>query len=344
MAPVRVLIVDDSVFMRTILKDMLVKDAGIEVVGTASDGVDALQQIKALAPDVVTLDIEMPRMGGLEVLTRLAMMKRPPRTLVLSSLTSADAEMTKRAIGLGADDFMLKPRDVAKTRGIERELQDRIHHLIAIPRSPKRPICTSRPADCAVVIGSSAGGPQMLDHLLSSIKPDLRAGIIVTQHMPLGFTAPLAARLNRISPLPVKESENGGILEEGQVVVSKAGFHSVISGMMADDGRRGGKIVHSTAPPVHAVRPAVDTTFTSAARTFRSRTVSILLSGMGSDGGEGTASVKEQGGVTMVCNEHDCLVYGMARSALKRGCVDRVIPLVEIAREIESAVEALEGR
>ncbi|MDV2482335.1 chemotaxis-specific protein-glutamate methyltransferase CheB [Methanoculleus sp. Wushi-C6] len=338
---IRVLIVDDSLFIRTILRDLLKDCQDIEVIGTAVNGIDALAKIADLKPDVITLDIEMPRMGGLEVLEALRERGSGPKVIVLSTLTSRHADMTHRALRLGADDFMLKPRDVPNVRGIERELIQKIRNLVALPTVVRTPAARRSEADAVVLIGSSAGGPPMLDALLSALPPDLPAAVVVTQHMPEGFTASLAERLNRVSPLPVKETENGEILQTGSVVVSKAGHHTVVSGILAGAGRAHGRVVHSNAPPLHAVRPAVDTTFASAARVFGPRTVSVILSGMGSDGGEGTLAVKAAGGTTMVCAEEDCLVYGMARSALARNCVDRVVPLAHLAREIAQAVSRL---
>ncbi len=339
---IRVLIVDDSLFIRTILRDLLKDSPDIEVVGTAVNGIDALGKISELKPDVVTLDIEMPRMGGLEVLEALREVRAKPKVIVLSTLTSKQADMTHRALRLGADDFMLKPRDVPNVRGIERELVQKIRNLVALPTIVRPPAVRLSEADIVVLIGSSAGGPPMLDALLSALPPDLPAAVVVTQHMPEGFTASLAERLSRISPLQVKETANGDTLQAGTVLVSKAGFHSVISRVVSGAGRNHGRVVHSTAPRMHAVRPAVDATFTSAAHVFGPRTVSVLLSGMGNDGGEGTLAVKTAGGTTMVCAEEDCLVYGMARSALARNCVDQVAPLGSLAHEIARAVSRLE--
>ncbi|WP_332449538.1 chemotaxis-specific protein-glutamate methyltransferase CheB [Methanoculleus sp.] len=339
---IRVLIVDDSLFIRTILRDLLKDSPDIEVVGTAVNGIDALEKIAELAPDVITLDIEMPRMGGLEVLENLRGKSTKPKVIVLSTLTSRQADMTHRALRLGADDFMLKPKDVPNVKGIERELIQKIRNLVLLPTIKKPAATRKREADAAVLIGSSAGGPPMLDALLSALPPDLPAAVVVTQHMPVGFTASLAERLNRVSPLSVKETENGDVLQNGTVLVSKAGYHTVISGLASETGRIHGRVVHSTAPPLHAVRPAVDATFTSAVRVFGPRIVSVILSGMGSDGGEGALAVKTAGGATMVCAEEDCLVYGMARSALSRNCVDRVVPLKNLAREITRAVNRFE--
>lgn len=339
---IHVLIVDDSLFIRTILRDMLKDSPDIEIVGTAVNGIDALKKIADLKPDVITLDIEMPRMGGLEVLEALQGERRRPKVIVLSTLTSRQADMTYRALRLGADDFMLKPRNVPNVRGIERELVQKIRNLFSLPTVVKPPVPRQKEADIVVLIGSSAGGPPMLDTLLSSLPPDLPAAVVITQHMPEGFTASLAERLDRVSPLPVRESRSGDTLQAGTVLVSKAGYHTVVSAVYAGAGRNHGRIIHSTAPPLHAVRPAVDKTFTSAAHVFGPRTISVLLSGMGSDGGEGTLAVKTAGGITMVCAEEDCLVYGMARSALSRDCVDTVVPFRHLGREIARAVSQLE--
>jgi len=338
---IRVLIVDDSLFIRTILRDLLKDSPDIEIVGTAVNGIDALAKIADLKPDVVTLDIEMPRMNGLEVLEALRKERVRPKVIVLSTLTSRQADMTHRALRLGADDFMLKPRDVPNVRGIERELIQKIKNLVSLPVIVRSSEVQKGKADAVVLIGSSAGGPPMLDAVLSALPADLPAAVVVTQHMPEGFTASLAERLNRVSPLPVRETANGDTLQTGTVLIAKAGYHTVISGVYAGAQKTAGRVVHSTAPPLHAVRPAVDMTFTSAARVFGPRTVSVILSGMGSDGGEGMLALKNAGGSTMVCAEEDCLVYGMARSALARNCVDRVVPLKNLAHEIARAVSRL---
>ena len=342
---VKVLIVDDSVFMRTVIRDMISKDASFEIVGTASDGIDALDKIAALDPDVVTLDIEMPRMTGLDVLRHLQKFKKKPKVLMLSSLTSKDAEMTYEAIRLGADDFMLKPKNLPHVREIADELVTKLRNLITIQPHPKT-LTSATPtgaADRVVLIGSSAGGPPMLDTLLAMLPPDLPAGIIITQHMPVGFTAPLAERFNRIATMPVKETENGDLIETGKILLSKAGVHTIVSGVIEANGKKAGRIIHSTAPPLHGVRPAVDKTFESAAQVFGKNIVSVILSGMGNDAGEGARVIKEVGGTNLICDEKDCLVYGMARSALSKNAADQVLPLQKLAREIEKAVRKMEG-
>lgn len=339
MSMIRVLVVDDSLFIRTLVKDMLKDDPGIEVVGTAVNGINALEKIRELAPDVVTLDIEMPRMNGLEVLGALREMRRRPKVIMLSTLTSRNADMTHQALRLGADDFMLKPRDINQVRGVERELVEKIKSLVAVPVFSGPARVSETDAEAVLLIGSSAGGPHMLDQVLSGLRAEIPAAVIVTQHMPEGFTAPLAERLNRVSPLSVKETVNGETLKNGTAVISKAGYHTIVTSLLGRGGKNHGRIVHSRAAPVHAVRPAVDKTFVSAANVFGPCIVSVLLSGMGHDGGEGMLAIKKAGGATMVCAEEDCLVYGMARSALARDCVDAVVPLKDLAREITKRLQ-----
>lgn len=346
---IRVLIIDDSVFIRTVVRDMLSKDPEIEIVGTAPDGVEGLKKIEELRPDVITLDIEMPKKNGIEVLQDLRKLGgKRPRVLMLSTLTAKGAEITTTAIRLGADDFMLKPRDIPHVREINDDLVSKVRHLVTLPEPviKRVPQPATTPPDESVgrlvLIGSSAGGPQMLDDLLAEFPADLPAAVVVTQHMPVGFTAPLAERFNRICPLTVKESENGDLLENGKLLVSKAGYHTIITHYTLKNGKKTGKIVHSSAPPLHGVRPAVDKTFFSGAQVFGKNVVSVILSGMGNDAGEGAAAIKAAGGTSIVCREEDCLVYGMARSAITHNAVDQVVPLKNIMREIVKAVSKME--
>lgn len=344
---IKVLIVDDSVFMRTVIRDMLQKDALIEIVGTATNGIDALEKISLLHPDLITLDIEMPRMNGLEVLEKLQKITPCPKILMLSSLTSKGAEMTGEAIRRGADDFMLKPTDIPHLREIGEELVAKIKHIVTLPglsasHSPEA-LKTTRPAERIVLIGSSAGGPPMLDSLLSGLSSTLQAAVVITQHMPAGFTAPLAARFNRIAQMPVKETENGDLLETGKILLSKAGVHTIISADLSANKIKTGKIIHTNSPPVHGVRPAVDKTFESAAKVYGRNCVCVILSGMGNDAGEGALAIKNAGGTCIICDDKDCLVYGMARSAIQKNAVDQVLPLNKIPAAIERIVHQMEA-
>jgi len=342
---VKVLIVDDSVFMRTVIRDIVSKDPSLEIVGTASNGLEALEKIGSLEPDIITLDIEMPKMNGIQVLEELKKVKKRPHVLMLSSLTSKDAELTHQAIRLGADDFMLKPKDIPHVREIGAELISKINHIITLPiRKPiAKPSTKGQAAQRVVLIGSSAGGPPMLDTLLAMLPPGLPAGIIVTQHMPTGFTAALAERFNRIAPLPVKETENGDTVETGKILLSKAGVHTIVSGVIDGKNTKTGRIVHSNAPPLHGVRPAVDKTFESAAAVYGKNIVSVVMSGMGNDAGDGAVAIRDAGGKNLVCDEKDCLVYGMARSVISKNAADKILPLNKLAEEVERAVLQMEA-
>ena len=283
----------------------------------------------------------MPGMNGLDLLRELQKGEKRPRILMLSSLTSKDAELTREAMVLGADDFMVKPENLPTIRTIRLELISKLKHLAALPQvsgSHKTRPSPARPAQRVVLIGSSAGGPPQVDVLLSMLPPDLPAAVIITQHMPVGFTAPLAERFNRIAAMPVKETRNGDRLHTGEILLSKAGVHTVVSGVMAENGRITGRIVHTTSPPVHGVRPAIDKTFESAARVYGKNAIAIILSGMGNDAGAGARAIKQGGGVSLVCDEKDCLVNGMARSAIRHDAVDQVIPLKKLAASVEQHV------
>jgi two-component system chemotaxis response regulator CheB len=264
---------------------------------------------------------------------------------MVSSLTSKDAEMTHQAIRLGADDFMLKPKDIPHVREIGAELISKIKHLASLPvqrivqRIPEKTEAAKR----VVLIGCSAGGPPMLDTLLAQLPADLPAGFIVTQHMPTGFTAALAERFNRISTMPVKETDNGDIVETGKILLSKAGVHTIISGVIEGRNVKTGRIVHSNAPPIHGVRPAVDKTFESAALVYGKNIVTVVMSGMGNDAGEGALAIRQVGGINLVCDEKDCLVYGMARSVISKNAADKILPLNKIAEEIERIVLQMEA-
>ena len=349
---IKVLIVDDSVFMRTILKDIIGRDPKIEVLGTAVDGIDALAKIEHLEPDLITLDIEMPRMNGIEVLQKLrrSPFVKKPKVLMLSSLTAEGAEMTLKAIRLGASDFLLKPTDLRKVRTIEEDVVGKIKHLVSLPdaivkkTAPGTGVVFDKDkAETLVLIGSSAGGPQMLDTLLSMLPADLGAGVVITQHMPVGFTAALAERFNRICPLDVKETENGDVITRNNILLSKAGYHTIITNAQTTPGRITGKVVHSSGQPIHGVKPAVDKTFISASKVYGQNIVSVILSGMGSDGGAGMLAIKEAGGRTFVVREDECLVYGMARSALEHNAVQETFSLKKMADEIHRAVRKIGG-
>jgi len=338
---IRILVVDDSLFIRTIVKDALNKDPELEVVDTAANGIEALRKIPLTKPDVVTLDVHMPRMNGLDTLRGMETLDFKPKVLMLSSLTSRDADITNRALKLGADDFVLKPHNVHNVDSVMQEVIEKIKNLVRIKRYTGVRSTPSDTANRIVVIGSSAGGPPMLDNIVSKLKPDLQAAVVITQHMPEGFTAALALRLDKVAPMPVKETGTGDVLMKGEIYVSKAGFHTMISQAVNARKKKYGKIVHSQSPPVHAVRPAIDNTFRTAAKVFGKNTLGVVISGMGNDCGEGARAIKDAGGHVIVCDERDCLVYGMARSVIRHDAADEIVRFKEIPSLINERISAM---
>jgi two-component system chemotaxis response regulator CheB len=346
---VRVLVVDDSAFMRKVLTDLLQSDPSIVVVGTARDGQDGVEKTLALAPDVVTLDIEMPRLDGFGALREI-MARRPTPVVMVSSLTREGAEATIRSLALGAVDFVAKPSgsislDMAITRD---ELVAKVkaaagatprHRRVLAELPPiRREAKAARPAISErwslprqlVVIGSSTGGPGALHQVIPRLPADLNAGVLVVQHMPPGFTRSLAQRLDEISALHVKEAEEGDRVATGQVLVAPGGYH-----MLVDPS---GSIRLSQDPPLHGVRPAVDRTLESVIPIWGARTVGVILTGMGYDGARGMLTLKKAGGRTIAEDASTCVVYGMPKAVVEVGAAGQVLPIGEIADAIARLV------
>ncbi|MHB9145935.1 MAG: protein-glutamate methylesterase/protein-glutamine glutaminase [Symbiobacteriia bacterium] len=345
------LVVDDSAFMRKILTDLLSQDPEVTVVGTARDGLDALERVEAVAPDVVTLDVEMPRLDGLGTLREL-MRRRPLPVVMVSSLTREGAETTIRALAAGAVDFVAKPSgaislDMAK---VAAELVAKVKaasrarpRVAAEPepagpgpaRAPTSPATFSRvgTAERVIVIGCSTGGPGALHQVVPRLPRDLAAGVLVVQHMPPGFTRSLADRLNEISPLSVREAQTGEPIVPGTVLVAPGNYH-----MLVDEHRR---IRLNQDPPLHGVRPAVDRTLESAAAVFGRHTLAVIMTGMGYDGARGVAIVRRAGGRAIAEDESTCVVYGMPRVVIETGNADRIVPLGQIGQAIVEMAPSL---
>lgn len=340
---IRVLIVDDSQYMRFVLSKILKEAAGIEVIGEARDGVDALRLIEELGPDVVTLDVEMPRMDGMETLVRI-MEKRPTPVIMVSQHTGAGMDVTIKALEAGAVDFVRKPegRDSLTLSRISVELVEKIRvaavaklgdsaspvaaqpEKILMRRLPTQPEGVEK----IIVIGSSTGGPKALVSVLSRLPGDVPFGIFIVQHMPAGFTAALAARLNNISALSVSEAKDGDRISAGRALLAPGGFHMRIM--------KNGSVHLSDENPVNGVRPAVDLTMRDAAGVFGDKVVGVVLTGMGVDGTSGCAHIKLKKGITIAQLGMTCVVNGMPASVINAGLADRVIALDKIAGELAS--------
>jgi two-component system, chemotaxis family, protein-glutamate methylesterase/glutaminase len=332
MRTVKVLVVDDSALMRKLIPQMLAGDESIEVVGTAMDGSFCLKKIEELKPNVVTLDLEMPGMNGIDTLKEI-MRKHPVPVIVFSSHSTEGASVTMKALGLGAFDFVPKPRDAAAhmaetarelcakvKAAAECKLKPRVLPGIA-PKPEKVPAPTGAP-NKIVAIGVSTGGPQALEYVLSQLPGDFPGTIVVVQHMPDGFTDMFARRLDEVCPLRVKEAQSGDLLLPGRVLVCPGSRHMKVKRLPLGD-----IAVLSDEPRVNGHRPSVDVLMRSVAEEFRASAVGVLMTGMGDDGAEGLGAIKKEGGMTIAQSEESCVVYGMPKAAIERGYVVRVVGL-----------------
>lgn len=333
---VRVLVVDDSALMRKLIPIILERDPEIEVVGTAMDGAFAIRKIAELHPDVVTLDLEMPRMDGIETL-RMIMRSAPLPVIVFSTHSKEGAYSTFKALALGAIDFVAKPSDAAAGHldPIAYQLVEKIKvakraggpgklpRLMELePPLPKRKSCTILAPNRVIAIGISTGGPNALQFLLSQIPADFPATFVVVQHMPEGFTDMFARRLDECCALDVQEAKSGDLLIAGRALICPGNRHIMVRRMP-----RGEMVVLSDGPPINGHRPSVDVLFHSVAQEFGLTAVGIIMTGMGDDGAEGLGAIKAAGGMTIAQSEDTCVVSGMPRTAILKGYANKVLPL-----------------
>jgi len=296
--PVRVLVVDDSAFMRFSISQHLNENPDLQIVGTANDGREALRLIPQLQPDVITLDVEMPHMDGLSTLRQI--MKSYPRPVIMfSSLTKEGTAETIQALMLGAVDFVAKPDNRLDIRQVMDEMAAKAKvkpvalRQAAVPLSQpaqnsEKPVSVYQKKTPIIFIGSSTGGPSALNEIIPALPFNLPSPVVVVQHMPAGFTRSLSERLNAISPLKVKEAEPGDRLMVGQILVAPGGFH-----MTLDENER---VALNQKPTVHGVRPAVDVTLTSLIQCFGKSVIAVILTGMGSDGTNAASLLHSEGG------------------------------------------------
>jgi two-component system chemotaxis response regulator CheB len=337
---IKVLVVDDSALMRKLIPTILARDSAIEVVGTAMDGAFALKKIEELRPDVVTLDLEMPRMDGMETL-RLIMKSAPVPVILFSTHSKEGAYSTFKALALGAVDFVAKPVDAAvghldtiadqlieKIKVAKRAAGHRLPQAIVADALPlqKKGARLAIPPSRIIAIGISTGGPNALQFLLAQIPADFPASILIVQHMPEGFTEMFAKRLDECSPLEVQEARSGDLLLAGRVLLCPGNRHMMVRRMP-----RGDMVVLTDAPHVNGHRPSVDVLFHSVAQEFSLTAVGVLMTGMGDDGASGLGAIKAAGGMTIAQSEESCVVSGMPRSAITKGYANRIVSLEGMA-------------
>jgi two-component system chemotaxis response regulator CheB len=341
---VRVLIVDDSAFVRKVIKQMLSRSPFLDVVGVARDGAEALELVKELQPDVVTLDLNMPGIDGIAFL-REQMARRPVPVLIVS-IASRNGEQVLQALDAGAVDVVQKPTALASERVLEmsEELVSKVKaaaeaRLDALLHHARQPVSASReprlPTSVdVVVIAISTGGPQALKYLIPQLPADFPVPVVIVLHMPIGFTELYARSLAEVSKIRVAEASEGTVLEPGMVLLAPSGYHLSLT-------RRtdGAVVTHLDMNPLDCThRPAADVLFRSAAEVFGSRVLGVVMTGMGSDGTAGSAWIKAQGGRVFTEVEASCVVYGMPRAVTEAGLSDRALSLEEMGEALQETV------
>ncbi len=340
--PIKVLLVDDSAFFRYTVAKHLEEDAGITVIGRARDGMDALEQIGVLTPDVIVLDVEMPRMDGLTTLKNI-MVQQPTPVIMLSALTQPGTRTTVRALMRGAVDFVPKPQANVNIHTVIDELITKIKIAAGtrvdtlrssnIARATVPPISPPQKGprlfqkgDPLIVIAASTGGPRALQQVLSKLPANLPAGMMIVQHMPPGFTRSLAQRLHDTSPLIVQEAADGDRLAQGMALLAPGDFHLCLKGFR--------QVTLNNGPRRQHVRPSADATMESAVEYHGSKVIGVVLTGMGHDGTEGSSQIKSAGGKIIAEHESTSVVYGMPASVVNAGLADKVVPLPKVASTI----------
>ncbi len=340
---ITVMVADDSALMRRMISDMINMEEDMEVIDTARNGEELLIKLKDHTPEVITLDVEMPKLNGIETLKRIVEEKIPVKVIMLSSLTKDGARITLECLDNGAVDFISKPSGsislnindvkeslVSKIRGVstirtKEKSTVNINNRLKVTRSSAKKISKGNNIG-AVAIGASTGGPKALFNVITNLPENLGVPVFVVQHMPVGFTKAFAERLDKFSKLKVVEAEDGCKIENNVVYIAPGGKHMEVN--------KNNTIRLTMDPIIHGVRPAVDKLFISASSIYTNRLMAIVLTGMGKDGAKGIIEVKKNGGYTISEDESTCVIYGMPKAAYETKMVDEVIPLHGISEKI----------
>jgi two-component system chemotaxis response regulator CheB len=340
MSKQRVLIVDDSPFIRRVLTDWLKATDEFEVAGCAANGEEALQKALELKPDVITLDVEMPVRNGLWALEQI-MKAQPTPVIMVSSITTQGAAATMQALELGAVEIFAKPQGSSSFRFLESkdELLEKIRgmksaKLFGVRKPPSRISAVRNASDRVVLIASSTGGPKALYSFFATLPVGFPAPILIVQHMPPGFTACLAKRLEGIGTVPCREAASGDSVSAGEALFAPSGVHMKV-------GTKGQIEFDEETPRLHGVKPAADLLFTSAAKHYGSRCIGVVMTGMGRDGADGAVAIRKAGGHVFGEAENTCTIYGMPRAAMIAGGIDAEFPIHELAHAV---VASLNGR
>ena len=340
--PVRVLVIDDSALMRKLIPKILERSDSIEVVGTAIDGQFGLRKIEELAPQVITLDLEMPGLNGIDTLKQIMRRWQLP-VVVVSSHSTAGASITLKALALGAVDFVAKPHDVsARMPEIAEELIAKILTAAQSRGVSVQFLPDAAPADRArkpdpaaptriVAIGVSTGGPNALQYVFSQLPAEFSGSILVVQHMPEGFTELFARRLDESCRMRVKEAQSGDLLLAGRVLICPGNRHLTVKRLPL-----GNVAVLVDDEPVNGHRPSVDVLFRSVAGEFGARSIGVLMTGMGEDGASGLGAIRTAGGLTIAQDQESCVVFGMPRAAIERGYAMRVVSLQDLPNTLQA--------
>ena len=324
--------------MQKVLVDLLQSDSQISVIGTARDGEEAISKIASLQPDVVTLDIQMPRMNGLTAVRKI-METNPLPVIMISALAQREAQLTLKALEFGAVDYVPKPSGPISLNmnAVRNELISKVKTAASANIRRVKPgkleptvPSTAKSSDRIISIAASTGGPAAVSYVLRHI-PENTPPILIVQHMQKGMTKLFAEGLNQECKIKVKEAEEGDSVQEGLALIAPGGFHMLVT--------KSGKINLNNSPPVNYVRPSADVVMKSAAKNYASKNIGVILTGMGVDGAKGIEAIKMKGGVTIAQDKKTCVVFGMPDAAIKTGCVDLVIPLESIPKEIMTACE-----